>query len=122
MDNPPRRTFRKSERLCSKKVIDALFAGGNKSFSAFPLRVVYMERPEPVSQVLVSVSKRHFKHAVDRNRVKRQIREAYRLNKDILPAGKGFYIAFIWLSDETFTSQVVTNRIINLLTRIKEND
>lgn len=122
MDNPPRRTFRKSERLCSKKVIDALFASGNKSFSAFPLRVVYMERPEPVSQVLISVSKRHFKHAVDRNCVKRQIREAYRLNKDLLPAEKGFYIAFIWLSDETFSSQVVTNRIINLLTRIKEND
>ena len=122
MDNPPRRTFRKSERLCSKKVIDALFASGNKSFSAFPLRVVYMERPEPVSQVLISVSKRHFKHAVDRNCVKRQIREAYRLNKDLLPTEKGFYIAFIWLSDETFSSQVVTNRIINLLTRIKEND
>ena len=122
MDKPPRRTFRKIERLCSKKVIDALFTGGNKSFSAFPLRVVYMERSEPGAQVLISVSKRRFKHAVDRNRIKRQIREAYRLNKDILPAEKGLYLAFIWLSDELFTSKVVTNRVINLLNRIKEND
>ena len=122
MDNPPKRTFRKSERLCSKKVIDALFAGGNKSFSAYPLRVVYMENSEPGVKVLISVSKRHFKHAVDRNRVKRQIREAYRNNKDILSAEKGFNLAFIWLSDETSPSDVVASRIINLLTRIKEDD
>jgi len=122
MDKPPRHTLPKSERLCSKKAIDALFAGGNKSFSAYPIRVVYMERPEPGVQILLSVSKRRFKHAVDRNRVKRQMREAYRLNKHILPADKGLFIAFIWLSDELFPSQVVTERIINLLNRILEND
>ena len=82
------RAFPKSERLCSRKAIEALFAGGNRAFSAFPLRVVYRVIPQVPSpslspQVLISVSKRHFKHAVDRNRAKRQIREAWRLNRDI---------------------------------------
>ena len=76
-------TLRKSERLDKKKVIEKMFAGGSRSFSVFPLRVVYLpveELEAPVS-ILVSVSKRRFKRAVKRNRVKRQIREAYRMNK-----------------------------------------
>ena len=71
-------TLRKSERLDRKKVIEKMFAGGSRSFSVFPLRVVYLpveELEAPVS-ILVSVSKRRFKRAVKRNRVKRQIREA----------------------------------------------
>lgn len=76
-------TLHKSERLDKKKVIDKMFSGGARSFSVFPLRVVYLpveELEAPVS-ILVSVSKRRFKRAVKRNRVKRQIREAYRKNK-----------------------------------------
>ena len=79
-------TLRKSERLDKKKVIEKMFAGGSRSFSVFPLRVVYLpveELEAPVS-ILVSVSKRRFKRAVKRNRVKRQIREAYRKNKSLL--------------------------------------
>ena len=75
-------TLHKSERLDKKKVIDKMFSGGARSFSVFPLRVVYLpveELEAPVS-ILVSVSKRRFKRAVKRNRVKRQIREAYRKN------------------------------------------
>ena len=70
-------TLHKSERLDKKKVIDKMFSGGARSFSVFPLRVVYLpveELEAPVS-ILVSVSKRRFKRAVKRNRVKRQIRE-----------------------------------------------
>lgn len=73
-------TLHKTERLDKKKVIDKMFSGGARSFSVFPLRVVYLSVEEleaPVS-ILVSVSKRRFKRAVKRNRVKRQIREAYR--------------------------------------------
>lgn len=76
-------TLRKSERLDKKKVIEKMFAGGSRSFSVFPLRVVYLpveELEAPVS-ILVSVSKRRFKRAVKRNRVKRQIREAYRMKQ-----------------------------------------
>lgn len=76
-------TFRKPEHLCLKTEIEALFGAGNTSMSAFPLRITYRKLPYtgqgPQVKVLLSVSKRHFKHAVDRNRAKRQIREAYRL-------------------------------------------
>ena len=74
--------------MVSRKLMDTLFDGHGQSMAAFPLRVVYtiQERTAfdvPV-QILVSVPKKHFKHAVDRNHVKRQVREAYRLHKDIL--------------------------------------
>ena len=77
----------------------------------------------PAVQVMMSVSKRHFKHAVDRNRVKRQLREAYRLNKYILTPhleGKHIVIAFIWLSDSLFESSVLQTKMQKLLHRISE--
>lgn len=76
-------SFNKSEKLKSKTLIDKLFKEG-KSVSAFPLRLVYMPSDESnsvLSKAGVSVSKRNFKRAVDRNRIKRLIREAYRLHK-----------------------------------------
>ena len=122
-----RKTFRKAERLCSKKQIEALFAGGNRSLSAYPLRVVYNTHPlhpSPV-QVLISVSKRHFKHAVDRNRIKRLIREAYRLNRHLLTetlTDKTLNIAFIWMSDEMGDFCTVESHVKNLLQRIVEGE
>lgn len=79
-------TFLRSERLKSTKVIAALFTDG-QSFVAYPLRVVWMisTAGEPGKATMaVSVSKRLFKTAVQRNRLKRQIREAYRLHKHLL--------------------------------------
>ena len=87
--------LRKGERLCSKKLIDTLFGtGGSHAMTAFPLKAVYRlidcksetSAPEETVmesnvQVLVSVPKKHFKRAVKRNRVKRQVREAYRKHK-----------------------------------------
>lgn len=76
-------TFKKEERLCSKKVIDQLFLNGN-SFLVFPLKVVFLETQLPSSfpvQAGFSVSKKIFKRAVHRNRIKRLMREAYRLHK-----------------------------------------
>lgn len=119
--------FPKQERLCSKKIIEALFEGGHKSMSAYPIRAVFMcvgeSTEQPAVQVMISVSKRHFKHAVDRNRVKRQLREAYRLNKHILTTnleGKHIVIAFIWLSDTLFESSVLQTKMQKLLHRISE--
>lgn len=133
-------TLSKQERLCSKKLIDALFNGSNsRAMSAFPLRAVYMpletlESPETPaslatpetpafsassSQMLISVPKRYFKRAVKRNRVKRQVREAYRHNKHII-ADEQLAIAFIWLSDKLYATPEVEDRVRNLLTRIKE--
>ncbi|WP_242092502.1 ribonuclease P protein component [Aestuariivivens sediminicola] len=76
-------TFPKKERLKSKKLIEALFSEG-QSVSAYPLRLVYLEttlKTDVHAQTGVSVSKKHFKRAVDRNRIKRLMREAYRLKK-----------------------------------------
>lgn len=127
-------TLSKQERLCSKKLIDALFNGSNsRAMSAFPLRAVYMplatletpaspetpETPASSSQMLISVPKRYFKRAVKRNRVKRQVREAYRHNKHII-ADEQLAIAFIWLSDKLYATPEVEDRVRNLLTRIKE--
>ncbi|NCO64584.1 MAG: ribonuclease P protein component [Flavobacteriales bacterium] len=94
-------SFSKKEKLKSKKLIDALFVKG-QSVSAYPLRLVYM--PTTFSEDVlfktgVSVSKRIFKHAIDRNRIKRLMREAYRLNKAVyfnnISAPYAFMILYI---------------------------
>ncbi len=84
-------SFARSERLKSQKVIGELFKGGQNSFVAYPLRIVWkpmdaqwLAHPDAQVQVMISVPKRTFKTAVQRNRLKRQIREAYRLNKSAL--------------------------------------
>ena len=78
--------FPKAEHLTSRREIEALFSKGSMAAYKFPLRAIFhISNSESVPvKVLISVSKRHFKHAVDRNRVKRQLREAYRLNKHLL--------------------------------------
>lgn len=82
---PKRFGFPKAERLKSHKAIDDLFAAGG-SVSVFPLRAVYKfsAAEKRGLQVGVSAPKRHFKKAVDRNRLKRLMREAYRLQKEEL--------------------------------------
>ena len=113
----PVHSFPKQQRLCSLKAIEALFASGNRSLTAFPLRVVYRDAEQ--TQVLVSVAKRHFKHAVDRNRAKRQVREAWRLNRDLIEATP-LHLAFIWLADEPLPSELVRRKMRLLLHRIQE--
>ena len=124
--------LKKTERIVSQKLIDELFAGGQShSLVAFPLRAVFMTQDlktsslqgfqSPVS-ILISVPKRRFKHAVDRNRIKRQVREAYRKHKallaDCLTDGQQLSIAFIWLSDRHLPSKEVGARMVTLLKRI----
>jgi len=103
------KTFPKEERLCSTKSIERLFSSGN-SFIAYPLRVVFYTEKEPDEDkrkctVLINISKKKFKHAVKRNRVKRLIKEAYRLNKykfsDLLNRNEcRMDIAFLYLKNE----------------------
>ena len=92
-----------TERLKSRKQIDALFAQG-KGFAVYPIRVTYQfaaVEPKKGLQIGVTASKRLFKKAVDRNRVKRLLREAYRLQKEELKmgleaAGKSGAIFFLY--------------------------
>ena len=134
-------TLGNEERITSRKLIDMLFNGGqSRSRVAFPLRRVYMEKERegacPPAQLLVSVPKRCFKRAVKRNRVKRQIREAYRHHKHILWEAvemKGeirstndakrktsVALAFIWLDDKLYDSAEVEQRVKALLERLAE--
>jgi len=79
-------TYPKNERLKSKTTIGLLFSDG-KSVSKYPLRLVYRqaeENSEEQTKIGVSVSKKYFKKAVDRNYFKRVLRETYRLNKNLL--------------------------------------
>ncbi len=120
--------FPKREHICSTRLIDQLFGNGSQRVAAYPLRAVFHKTDRqqtgvPV-QILISVPKKHFKHAVDRNRVKRQVREAYRQQKqplcDAIPAEESLLIGFIWVSDELAPSNIVNERIQKLLARIKE--
>lgn len=129
MSAAERFTLSKEERICSKKLINELFTGNGRSMTAFPLRVVFMKRTivdeQPRAAMLVSVPKRYFKHAVDRNRVKRQVREAFRHNKSIIIQNltddhEAVAMAFVWLTNEKFPSSEVENRMVRLLTRISE--
>ena len=95
-------TFTKEERLKSRKVIQRLFKEG-ESFGQYPLRLVWLRLEEAMSeapvQFTVSVPKKRFRHAVSRNRIKRQVREAYRLQKHRLFEGlrqkQGQQVAFM---------------------------
>ena len=76
-------TFSKEERLTGKTNIDQLFNEG-KSFNLFPFKVFYniADNPaEPVARLLIAIPKKKVRHAVDRNRLRRLVREAYRLNR-----------------------------------------
>ena len=119
--------FPKAEHLCLRNDIDALFSAGAKVLTAYPLRVVYREvkhKEGPKVKVLLSVPKRKLRHAVDRNRANRQLREAYRLNKptllETLGDKQGLHLAFMWLSDKPVDSKVIEKKVINLLHRIGE--
>lgn len=73
-------------------------------------------------KVLMSVSKRFFKHAVDRNRVKRQMREAYRLHQEILwervPEGKTLHVSLMWIGHKVVESELVEKRMVQLLEHV----
>ena len=126
-------TLPKSERLNSKKYIQALFRKG-AGFTHFPFKVIYLplSREEaleaanapdsvqnpPTAQVLFSCSKRNFKKAVDRNRVKRRMREAYRQHKQLIPAGSYFLIAYIYIAPEIFPYHFMEEKLKSSLKRL----
>ncbi len=114
-------TYPKIERLKSKKIIEALFVEG-KSVKSYPLRLVFLETTLPVEHISiqagVSVSKRNFKLAVSRNRIKRLMRESYRLHKYLLDTkGTTFAFLFLYTGREEITQQDLHKAMVKLIHR-----
>jgi len=117
-------TFPKSERLSSKKLIDSLFRQGD-SFNVYPLRVLYLADPSKAAnkvRVLITVPRRNLKRAVDRNKVKRRIREAYRLNKHLLYYNQKqvpYLLAYIYISRDVLSYAEIEAKLKVSLERLK---
>lgn len=118
-------TLRNDGRIKSRKGIRELFDAG-RSFSVFPFRVIWLVADEndgsPV-KILVSVARKKWKRAVDRNRIKRLIREAYRLNSHILSdvmktRGKQVSVALIFIGEKMPVYKLTEEKIILILQRL----
>lgn len=116
--------FGKEEHLCGKTTIDELYKSG-ENFFLYPFRVVYqkVEKEEVAVKCLVNAPKRKFKHAVDRNRLKRLMREAYRKNKQSLfekmtEEPSTLLIAFSYISDKIESQAFIEKRMVQALGRI----
>jgi ribonuclease P protein component len=108
-----KKTFRKTERLSRKKWIQELFDKGS-SFNFYPYRILYIAHPEPpasANQAMFSVSKRLFRRAVDRNKIKRRMREAYRHNKGPEELSGKLLIAYIYTAREILPSTVLREKL-----------
>lgn len=119
-------TFTKQERLCSSKLIDRLFSEGNRQIAVFPVRLVWLLSTEIEGiQILVSAPKRNFHHAVDRNRIKRQIREFYRTSSAPLKAavdaqGKGLALAFLFNDNKLWETVKLVPRLQSAMDKLTE--
>jgi ribonuclease P protein component len=124
-----RQTFTKTERLCNKKLIDKLFSKG-KSFFHHPFKMVYCKvsatdkftGPFPV-KVIISIPKRNFKKAVDRNRIKRLVKESYRRNKALLyneldKHDKKLTVGIIYTDKHMPTFDLIEKKIIQVIHRL----
>ncbi|UII21974.1 ribonuclease P protein component [Fulvivirga ligni] len=111
-------SFGKSERLSRKKHIQGLFSKGS-SFYLYPFKVFYMAEEDIDShQVLVAVSKKSFKRAVDRNKIKRRVRESYRLNKEHYQCPCNLQIAYIYTAKEILPYQTIEKKLISVGQRL----
>jgi ribonuclease P protein component len=110
--------FNKEERLCSIKLIEELYSQGS-SFVLYPFRYVYKEiaPQDPPIQLVISVPKRKFKKAVDRNKIKRQVREVYRHSKadfvypNLQEKNKSIHLLIIYTGNEIITTATIRKKL-----------
>jgi ribonuclease P protein component len=116
-------SFRKEERLSREKHIQELFDKGS-SFYLFPFKVFFRPHPDadhPVHQVLISVSARNFKKAVDRNLIKRRMREAYRMQKHALPESPKLLVGLVYAHKEILVFDEIRQKLQPVLQRISKS-
>ncbi|WP_461453182.1 ribonuclease P protein component [Mucilaginibacter sp.] len=122
-------TFKKEERLCNKKLIDQLFHSGS-SFLCYPFKASWLVVEDAVqsvpAQLLISVSKRRYKHAVDRNLVKRRLREVYRLNKQqhlydlLIGSNKKIIISIGYVGKQIESFELFDKKMLKLFKQLSE--
>jgi ribonuclease P protein component len=128
---PGAHTFRKNERLCSKAIIEALF-NHSKSFLVYPVKVVYLELNDQLEkfsdsplQAMMSVSKKKFRKAAQRNKIKRLMRESYRMNKNELTSllcekNKKVAVGLIFIGDAVPDFSYLQSKIILVIKRLSQ--
>lgn len=127
MDKGQRFTLKKDERIRGSKQIEYLFVNG-RSFVSYPLRVVFIEQPRVTSSqvsIFVSVPKKKIKSAVARNRIRRLIHEAYRLNKytfdrSCLNENQMLEIAFVYLKNEMSDYETIERSVRKALKEVEK--
>ncbi|MBB6128714.1 ribonuclease P protein component [Mucilaginibacter lappiensis] len=121
-------TFKKEERLCNKRLIDKLFHNGS-SFLCYPFKASWLFNSEPQlfpTQILFSVSKKRYKHAVDRNLLKRCMRESYRLHKQqylydlLVAADKKILLSVGYIGKEIVPYSVIEKKMLKMLGQLAE--
>ncbi|MEP7163459.1 MAG: ribonuclease P protein component [Ferruginibacter sp.] len=123
MSTTQRYFFRKADKLKSRKAIDMLFGKGN-SFSNFPFKVIWLpENKNAVLQTAVGVSSRNFKKATDRNRIKRLMREAWRLQKNklqdhLLEQNEKMSVFILYMGKEVPEYELVFEKVGNIINRL----
>jgi len=116
-----RYTLRKFEILRRRKLIKELFDNGS-SFFLYPFKIFFLPSSElNNNQMLISVSKRFFKNAAERNLIKRRIRESFRLNKHILTLGENniyYCFAIVYISRDKLAFREIEYKLIEALRRL----
>jgi ribonuclease P protein component len=119
-------TFKKEERLCNKRLIDELFHSGS-SFLCYPFKASWMlaSNPQPFPvQIVLAVSKKRFKRAVDRNLIKRRMREAYRLHKQqhlydqLNLTDKQIVLSLSYIGKEIAPYDITKKKMLKFLTQL----
>lgn len=116
-------TLTKQQRLKGELQISHLFKSG-RHIIAYPLRICYLSTNSGINQMMVRVPKKIFKRAVKRNLLKRRIREAYRLNQDLLndytsQANTNVQIAFTYIASEVLPFEIIQKSVVKAFSKIK---